>query len=144
MPELPEVENIMLGLREVLPGRRVARVWVGTPLIIRGPYRRRWRSFVAELTGRRIESVTRRAKRLILAAEGRLALVFQLGMTGKFLLPDPGRGSRGGHAHAYATDPVFPGRDGNFSSWIRVGSGACGACAIWTRRLRTRRWKRPA
>ena len=92
MPELPEVENIMLGLREVLVGRRIARVWVGTPLIIRGPYRRRWRSFVAELTGRRIESVTRRAKRLILTAEGRLALVFQLGMTGKFLLPDPEKG----------------------------------------------------
>lgn len=92
MPELPEVENIMLGLREALVGQRFARVWVGTPLIIRGPYRRRWRSFLAELTGRRIESVTRRAKRLILAAEGRLALVFQLGMTGKFLLPDPGKG----------------------------------------------------
>jgi len=47
MPEMPEVENIMLGLREVLPGRRVAQVWIGTPLIVQGPYRRRWRSFVA-------------------------------------------------------------------------------------------------
>jgi formamidopyrimidine-DNA glycosylase len=44
---------------------------------------------MAELTGRRIASVTRRAKRLILAAEGGLGLVFQLGMTGKFLLPNP-------------------------------------------------------
>jgi len=93
MPEMPEVENIMLGLREVLPGRRVARAWVGTSLIVRGPYRRRWRSFMAELAGRRIESVTRRAKRLILTAEGSLALVFQLGMTGKFLLPDPATGT---------------------------------------------------
>lgn len=95
MPELPEVENIMLGLREALVGKRVAQVWIGTPLIVRGPYRRRWRAFMAELTGRWIERVTRRAKRLILTAEGGLALVFQLGMTGKFLLPDPEEGLAG-------------------------------------------------
>jgi len=89
VPELPEVDNIALGLRQAVVGKRVERVWVGIPLIIRGPYRRRWRLFMAELTGRRIERVTRRAKRLILTAEGGLALVFQLGMTGKFLLPNP-------------------------------------------------------
>ncbi len=92
MPEMPEVENIALGLRPVLVSKRVARVWIGTSIIVRGPYRKRWRAFVAELTGRRIMSVSRRAKRLILAAEGSLALVFQLGMTGKFLLPDPEEG----------------------------------------------------
>jgi formamidopyrimidine-DNA glycosylase len=47
---------------------------------------------MVELAGRRIASVTRRAKRLILTAEGGLALVFQLGMTGKFLLPNPEEG----------------------------------------------------
>ncbi|MCU0917285.1 MAG: bifunctional DNA-formamidopyrimidine glycosylase/DNA-(apurinic or apyrimidinic site) lyase [Planctomycetes bacterium] len=101
MPELPEVESIALGLRPVLVGKRVARVCVGTPLVIRGPYRRRWRVFLAQLTGRRIERVTRRAKRLILTAEGGLALVFQLGMTGKFLLPNPqeGRTATPKHTH---------------------------------------------
>lgn len=92
MPELPEVENIALGLRPALVGKRVARVWVGVPLVIRDPYRRRWRAFMAELTGRRIASVTRRAKRLILATEGGMGLVFQLGMTGKFLLTNPEKG----------------------------------------------------
>jgi len=92
VPELPEVENIALGLRPVLVGKRVAQVCVGTPLVVRGPYRRRWRAFMAELTGRRITSVSRRAKRLILTAEGSLALVFQLGMTGRFLLPNPQEG----------------------------------------------------
>ncbi len=86
MPEMPEVENIALGLRPVLVGERVASVWVGSPVIVRGPDRRHRRAFIAELTGRRMASVTRRAKRLILTAEGNLALVFQLGMTGKFLL----------------------------------------------------------
>ena len=99
MPELPEVESIALGLRPVLVGKRVARVWVGMPVVIRGPYRRRWRAFMDELTGQRIVSVSRRAKRLILTAEGDLALVFQLGMTGKFLLAcrgHPARDSKAG------------------------------------------------
>jgi formamidopyrimidine-DNA glycosylase len=92
VPELPEVENIALGLRRELVGRRVARVWVGTAVILRGPYRWPWRAFMAELTGRRIVRVVRRAKRLILAMEGGPALVVQLGMTGKFLLPPRGDG----------------------------------------------------
>ncbi len=99
MPELPEVENIALGLRPVLVGRRVACVWVGSSIIVRGPDRRRWRQFMAELTGRRVESVSRRAKRLILTTEGGFALVFQLGMTGKFLLAccgHPARDSKAG------------------------------------------------
>jgi formamidopyrimidine-DNA glycosylase len=92
VPEMPEVENIALGLRPVLVGKRMAGVWIGTSIIVRGPYRKRWRAFMAELTGRRITSVSRRAKRLILTAEGNLALVFQLGMTGKFLLRNPENG----------------------------------------------------
>ncbi len=89
MPELPEVENIALGLRQTLVGRQVERAWIGTPVIVRGPYRRRRRLFLRDLAGKRVMRVTRRAKRLILSLEGDLALVFQLGMTGKFLLPDP-------------------------------------------------------
>ncbi len=99
MPELPEVENIALGLRPVLVGKRVVEVRVGVPLVFRGPYRRRWRAFLDELTGRHIETVSRRAKRLILTTEGNLALVFQLGMTGRFLLAcrgHPARDSKAG------------------------------------------------
>jgi len=89
VPEMPEVENMTLGLRPVLVGKRVASVRVGNPIIVRGPDRKRWRAFMAELAGRRVARVARRAKRLILTTEGNLALVFQLGMTGRFLLPDP-------------------------------------------------------
>ena len=110
VPEMPEVENIALGLRPVLVGRRVARVWVGPPLVFQGPYRRCWRAFMAELTGRRIVSVTRRAKRLILTAEKGLALVVQLGMTGKFLLPDSQE--RGAAAAPKHTRLVLSFRDG--------------------------------
>ncbi|MBN2133688.1 MAG: bifunctional DNA-formamidopyrimidine glycosylase/DNA-(apurinic or apyrimidinic site) lyase [Sedimentisphaerales bacterium] len=87
MPELPEVESIAAGLRELIVGKRVERVWMGKPVIMRGPQRGRWRQFLDELAGRRVERVTRRAKRLIVCLEGHSALVFQLGMTGKLLLP---------------------------------------------------------
>jgi formamidopyrimidine-DNA glycosylase len=110
VPEMPEVENIALGLRPALVGKRVARVWVGRPLVFEGPYRRRWRAFMAELTGRRIVSVTRRAKRLILTAEKGLALVVQLGMTGKFLLPNSQE--RGATAVPKHTRLVLSFRDG--------------------------------
>jgi formamidopyrimidine-DNA glycosylase len=92
VPEMPEVENIALGLRRALVGKRIASVWVGNALIIRGPCRRQWRAFMVRLAGRRIVRVARRAKRLILAMEGGPALVVQLGMTGKFLLSRAGKG----------------------------------------------------
>lgn len=100
MPEMPEVENIALGLREVVVGKRIADVQVQTGIIVRGPYRPRWRTFLAGLAGLRVEAVTRRAKRLILACEGDRALLFQLGMTGKFLLSNcDGAGTTKRHKH---------------------------------------------
>ena len=92
MPELPEVESIALGLRQLVVGKRIERILVRSPIIMRGPQRRRWRRFLDELMGRRVERVTRRAKRLILGLEGGSALVFQLGMTGKLLLPNSEKG----------------------------------------------------
>jgi len=89
MPELPEVENIALGLREIVLGKRVARVSVREPVVIQGPYQRKWRRFFDDLSGQRVDRVTRRAKRLILSFESKAALVVQLGMTGKMLLPAP-------------------------------------------------------
>ncbi|UCD49037.1 MAG: bifunctional DNA-formamidopyrimidine glycosylase/DNA-(apurinic or apyrimidinic site) lyase [Phycisphaerales bacterium] len=86
MPELPEVENIAAGLREAIRGEYLERVEVRRPGIIQGPHRRRWRRFLAQVAGRRVARVTRRAKRLIIVTDNRLTLLFQLGMTGKFLL----------------------------------------------------------
>ncbi len=86
MPELPEVENIAAGLREAVAGARLERVEIRRPGIIKGLHRRRWRRFLADVTGHRIACVTRRAKRLIITSDNGLTLLFQLGMTGKFLL----------------------------------------------------------
>ncbi|MBN2128945.1 MAG: bifunctional DNA-formamidopyrimidine glycosylase/DNA-(apurinic or apyrimidinic site) lyase [Sedimentisphaerales bacterium] len=123
MPEMPEVENIALGLRAAIVGKRIGKVRVETPAMIRGPYRRRWRRFLDELAGRRIERVARRAKRLILAPEGDLALVFQLGMTGKFLLPAGGAGQR--HQHTRLTMAFGDGSELHFVDMRRFGRLWC-------------------
>jgi formamidopyrimidine-DNA glycosylase len=86
VPELPEVENIAAGLREAIGGETLARVEMRRPGIIDGPHRRHWRRFLQQVAGRRVERVTRRAKRLIITTDSNLTLLFQLGMTGKFLL----------------------------------------------------------
>jgi len=99
LPELPEVENIAAGLREAIGGKRLERVEVRRPGIIKGPHRRRWRRFLQDVAGRKIAHITRRAKRLIITTDNNLTLLFQLGMTGKFLL---GTEPKSGHADEWA------------------------------------------
>jgi formamidopyrimidine-DNA glycosylase len=89
LPELPEVENIAAGLREAVLGRRIAHIDVRRPAMIRGPHRRRWRPFLQNTAGHTITRIARRAKRLIITTDNGLTLLFQLGMTGKFLVAGP-------------------------------------------------------
>ncbi|MCH8193296.1 MAG: bifunctional DNA-formamidopyrimidine glycosylase/DNA-(apurinic or apyrimidinic site) lyase [Planctomycetes bacterium] len=105
MPELPEVENIAMGLRQSILGMPIDKVACFSPVIIKGTLSKQWQSFLATFTGRSITSVTRRAKRLILATADQRAMVFQLGMTGKFLLKD---GSAERHKHTHLVF-AFPG-----------------------------------
>lgn len=77
MPELPEVETTRRGIAPHLLGRRVVR------LLVREP-RLRWPvppTLAAELEGRRIDSVERRAKYLLIGNE-RGAAILHLGMSG--------------------------------------------------------------
>ena len=86
MPELPEVETIVRGLRTVLPGRTIVSVRLGKTDFIEDP------AALAELLpGRRIETVERLGKFIRLqlsagaeakSAEGQLSLIVHLGMTG--------------------------------------------------------------
>jgi formamidopyrimidine-DNA glycosylase len=86
MPELPEVETIVRGLRTVLPGRTIVSVRLGKTDFIEDP------PALAELLpGRRIETVERLGKFICLqlsassgakAPERQMNLVIHLGMTG--------------------------------------------------------------
>jgi len=82
MPELPEVETVRRGLQSGLAGRRLARV-----VVRRRDLRRPVpRDFARRLTGRRITSVTRRAKYLLLYLDDGAAILIHLGMSGRILV----------------------------------------------------------
>jgi len=86
MPELPEVETIVRGLRTVLPGHTIVSVRLGKTDFIEDP------AALSELLpGRRIERVERLGKFIQLQlsagsgtknADGQMNLVIHLGMTG--------------------------------------------------------------
>ena len=98
MPELPEVETIRRGLIPLCVGKRLHRLRIGGAYRIIGPYAERRQEAIKLLQGSEISDISRRAKRLIFHTDGKLALIFQLGMTGKFLITDP-EPARRKHTH---------------------------------------------
>lgn len=82
MPELPEAETLVRGLRPHLPGSTIRRTRVVHPDILRVGER----SFRSAVHDRTITAVERRAKNIVLPLDGGDAfLVVNLGMTGKLL-----------------------------------------------------------
>ncbi|MGB9069582.1 MAG: bifunctional DNA-formamidopyrimidine glycosylase/DNA-(apurinic or apyrimidinic site) lyase [Candidatus Acidiferrales bacterium] len=90
MPELPEVETVVRGLRAVLPGRRILNVRLGKTDFIEDPS-----ALERELPGSRVGSVQRHGKFIVvklestdgLASAG--SLLIHLGMTGQILVGPP-------------------------------------------------------
>ena len=91
MPELPEVETIRRGLQDELTGQAIAGIRIHKPDIILGGLSPR--SFANRVRGRRITSVGRRAKYLLLGLDDGAVIQVQLRMSGRFALsaerPDP-------------------------------------------------------
>jgi formamidopyrimidine-DNA glycosylase len=89
MPELPEVETMVRGLRPALTGRTLSRIEVRDPTLLQGcsatGLSRRGR-------GARVAGVARRGKWVVLElADDRGIIVIQPRMTGGFWLVDPHR-----------------------------------------------------
>ncbi|KYZ77378.1 formamidopyrimidine-DNA glycosylase [Anaerosporomusa subterranea] len=82
MPELPEVETVRRGLIG-LAGRRIESIDIQLPRLIKWPTPSEFADLV---TGKRILSIDRRGKYLLLQLEGDLALVIHLRMTGRLYL----------------------------------------------------------
>ncbi|MBV9719102.1 MAG: bifunctional DNA-formamidopyrimidine glycosylase/DNA-(apurinic or apyrimidinic site) lyase [Candidatus Eremiobacteraeota bacterium] len=87
MPELPEVETIVRGLRSKIAGAtiehaevRLARVAVAPPAL----------SFVTALAGERIEAVRRRGKYAIVELGSGRSIVISLRMTGRLVVSQNG------------------------------------------------------
>lgn len=87
MPELPDVETVARMLRRRVRGRRIGRVRVLTPSTVRSPDPV---TFARVLRGRRVRTVDRRGKYLLIGLDGDLTLVVHLRMTGDFATTRPG------------------------------------------------------
>lgn len=91
MPELPEAETIVRGVRPEVVGRTIRRVAVAKDDVLVVPRRR----FAAAVRGRRVVGVDRRGKKVLLRLDDGAVLAVGLGMTGRLLpFPRPPRGSQ--------------------------------------------------
>jgi formamidopyrimidine-DNA glycosylase len=90
MPELPEVETVVRSVAAHLAGRRIVSTSFTSRFVTPGNRAKLTR----RLAGRRIESVTRRGKFILIALD-QGTLTVHLGMTGKLLL----EGEAGVHTH---------------------------------------------
>jgi formamidopyrimidine-DNA glycosylase len=82
MPELPEVEFAARQLQDWMVGRRVVRAVIEASHVLRGASPR---AIARSLEGKRLASVRRRGKYLLLAFEGGAGALLHLGMTGKLV-----------------------------------------------------------
>lgn len=80
MPELPEVETVMRGLKPVLEGRRITGVSLRREGL-RFPFPM---NFAERLSGRKVTSLWRRAKYILAGLDSGDILLIHLGMTGRF------------------------------------------------------------
>jgi len=125
MPELPEVETVVRGLRPVLEGRRLARVVQRRPDL-------RWplpAGFAARLEGRRVERVRRRAKYILADLDDGTVLIAHLGMSGRMVVGNDPQAPYGTHDHV-----VFDTEDGatvRFNDARRFGMMDLATQADW-------------
>jgi formamidopyrimidine-DNA glycosylase len=95
MPELPEVETVRRGLALKLEGRVLVRVDQHRPNL-RFPLPA---DFAARLTGRRVLSLDRRAKYILIRVDGGLVWMIHLGMSGSMVVKPGPAGTPAAHDH---------------------------------------------
>ncbi len=105
MPELPEVENLRLGLEKNILGQKIIKVKVNKPKLVSGKgniriaSEKKAKDFVKGLTGEKFFAVERRAKNLIFKLSHDKIILAHLKMTGQFAYKDKKKkqGVIGGH-----------------------------------------------
>ena len=95
MPELPEVETVMRGLRARLEGHRIVRAAAHRPDL-------RWPlppGLAQRLTGARVLGFRRRGKYILMRLDGGDSVLLHLGMSGRMLVERSGRNAVEPHEH---------------------------------------------
>ena len=91
MPELPEVETIKTDLQKIILGKKIIRVDIHNPKVIRQPLPA---TFKSSLEGLSIKHILRRGKLLVLELSNGKFLTVHLKMTGQLVIPGGGKSSR--------------------------------------------------
>jgi formamidopyrimidine-DNA glycosylase len=102
MPELPEVETTVRGLARFMDGAEITRVQVNRPNL-RRPFPP---ELVQSLTGARITGLSRRAKYGLIHTSRDQAMVFHLGMSGRWRI-DPETDEKHDHLVLETADHRF-------------------------------------
>ncbi|MBN2470448.1 MAG: DNA-formamidopyrimidine glycosylase [Anaerolineae bacterium] len=85
MPELPEVETVVRGLRGPLLGRTIRSAWLDWPNSLAHPTPD---EFTARIAGQRVQRIDRRGKYILITLDD-AALIIHLKMTGRlYVTPD--------------------------------------------------------
>ncbi|MEO8359884.1 MAG: DNA-formamidopyrimidine glycosylase family protein [Vicinamibacteria bacterium] len=79
MPELPDLTVYVEALERFIGGRVIDSTRLVTPFLVRS-----WQTPLSTITGKRVVSVERIAKRLVIGVEGDLFLVIHLMIAGRF------------------------------------------------------------
>ena len=83
MPELPEVETIVKGLEGVLPGLKIRDVWTDREKYVQHP--KSFSEFKKKVAGRKILSVERKGKNVLIHLSENATLLVHQKMTGHLL-----------------------------------------------------------
>lgn len=100
MPEMPEVETVRRGLAPVLVGATIDALELRRA-DLRFPFPDR---FAARVAGRRVQSLSRRAKYLLAALDSGETLIMHLGMSGSFRIEAEGDETPGAFHHPRSKD----------------------------------------
>ncbi|MFZ5980353.1 MAG: bifunctional DNA-formamidopyrimidine glycosylase/DNA-(apurinic or apyrimidinic site) lyase [Candidatus Zixiibacteriota bacterium] len=85
MPELPEVETVVRGLRQTIKGRTISKITLNAPpatIVVSPSFKSR--RFDRMLEGRTVLDITRRGKNILIPLSGDITLWVHLKMTGHF------------------------------------------------------------
>ena len=119
MPELPEVETVVRGLRAVLPGRRILSVRLGKTNFIEDPA-----ALERDLPGSRVGSVRRHGKFIVVELQAsresaqEFSLLIHLGMTGQIVV-GPAEAPVAPHTHVFFA--LDDGREFRYTDIRRFG-----------------------
>jgi formamidopyrimidine-DNA glycosylase len=83
MPELPEVETIVTGLKKEVLNRTFLDIWTDTPKLVKHPD---FKEFKKNIIGRKILNAKRRAKNILICLDNDYVLLVHQKMTGHLIV----------------------------------------------------------